>query len=415
MENSQKAGFFRPVDNSLSLSLSLSLCLTLLLGLSLVGVKFAHANPASGLDNLVASTYLGASGAERGSNLAQDSLGNLFVLGYTTLTNDFPTTTGAYQGANAGGTYDAVIAKLNSGLTSLLGSTYLGPTLEDRSRVIITDTIGNIYVLGQTASAAFPTTTGVYQKTFGTGAYDIFISKFGNPVPTLTSLSPTEVYNDHGAFTLTITGTGFNVSTTVTYAGSSKTVTYVSSTQITINILSTDLGTDGLAYKGVKTTNVQPGGGDSNTVNLSVRLRVGSSASVAPATSADTPAPVSVPTPAPVVTTSTPPNTTPEPLLHKEGNTPDITPPVIASVAVAYVFKKNLRSGMNNSDVKKLQVFLNTHGFKVAAKGAGSPGKETTYFGAATRAAIMKFQKANKIKPVNGLLGPLTRGKINAM
>ncbi len=77
-------------------------------------------------------------------------------------------------------------------------------------------------------------------------------------------------------------------------------------------------------------------------------------------------------------------------------------------------FDLDLRFGMNNADVKRLQVFLNANGFKIAASGAGSPGKETTYFGGATQTAVKKFQTANGIKPVNGTVGPLTRAALNS-
>ena len=84
-----------------------------------------------------------------------------------------------------------------------------------------------------------------------------------------------------------------------------------------------------------------------------------------------------------------------------------------SSVVTKFIFKKNLSSGMVNNDVKELQKYLNTHGFVVAKSGAGSPGHETTKFGAATRTALIKFQKAKGIKPANGLFGPLTRGVVN--
>lgn len=74
---------------------------------------------------------------------------------------------------------------------------------------------------------------------------------------------------------------------------------------------------------------------------------------------------------------------------------------------------RTLKYGMSGVDVKALQIYLNTNGYIVAKSGAGSSGHETNYFGLATKAAVMRFQKANKITPVSGLVGPLTRAVIN--
>ena len=65
--------------------------------------------------------------------------------------------------------------------------------------------------------------------------------------------------------------------------------------------------------------------------------------------------------------------------------------------------------------MKALQIFLNGHGFAIAASGVGSRGHETTSFGGLTRKALMKFQLANGITPVTGYLGPKTRAKLNAL
>jgi hypothetical protein len=77
-------------------------------------------------------------------------------------------------------------------------------------------------------------------------------------------------------------------------------------------------------------------------------------------------------------------------------------------------FTRNLTIGATVSDVLALQKYLNAHGFTVAASGAGSSGNETTTFGAATKAALIKFQKANNISPASGYFGPLTRAVVNA-
>jgi hypothetical protein len=64
-------------------------------------------------------------------------------------------------------------------------------------------------------------------------------------------------------------------------------------------------------------------------------------------------------------------------------------------------------------EVRALQKFLNVAGFTVALAGPGSFGRETNVFGAATRNALMQFQKANGIDPT-GYFGPLTRAAVNA-
>ena len=59
----------------------------------------------------------------------------------------------------------------------------------------------------------------------------------------------------------------------------------------------------------------------------------------------------------------------------------------------SYVFNTNMRLGSRGTDVMNLQKVLNMYPqTQVAAVGAGSPGMETTYFGAGTRTAVNKFQ-----------------------
>ncbi|MES2994650.1 MAG: peptidoglycan-binding protein [Patescibacteria group bacterium] len=73
---------------------------------------------------------------------------------------------------------------------------------------------------------------------------------------------------------------------------------------------------------------------------------------------------------------------------------------------------RDLELGSQGEDVRALQKYLNTHGFPVAGTGAGSSGNETTYFGNATRAALILFQKAKGITPAVGYFGPKTRSVI---
>lgn len=70
---------------------------------------------------------------------------------------------------------------------------------------------------------------------------------------------------------------------------------------------------------------------------------------------------------------------------------------------------RDLEIGMVGQDVMSLQKILNAAGFTVAASGAGSRGNETDTFGTRTRAALIRYQKANKISPAVGYFGPVTR------
>ena len=89
-----------------------------------------------------------------------------------------------------------------------------------------------------------------------------------NPLPTISSLSPASLSAGAPAQTLTITGTDFLSSSTLTYNGVAHTATYVSSTELTTSLSASDLGTAG-GYA-VVVTNPAPGGGASNSVDLTV-------------------------------------------------------------------------------------------------------------------------------------------------
>jgi hypothetical protein len=93
---------------------------------------------------------------------------------------------------------------------------------------------------------------------------------------------------------------------------------------------------------------------------------------------------------------------------------------ILNKTTTTFTFTKNLYFNNTDPDVKLLQQYLNTHGFPVATQGAGSPGKETTKFGNATRQALIKFQEAHAdqiLKPWftkgTGIFGPMTRRFVN--
>ncbi len=86
-------------------------------------------------------------------------------------------------------------------------------------------------------------------------------------------------------------------------------------------------------------------------------------------------------------------------------------------------FTENEKQGASGGQVRSVQQFLNGHGFQVAARGAGSPGNESSYFGALTKAAVVKFQNAyasSVLTPVGltsgtGYWGPSSRAEANAL
>ena len=75
-------------------------------------------------------------------------------------------------------------------------------------------------------------------------------------------------------------------------------------------------------------------------------------------------------------------------------------------------YPRDLKLGLLGDDVLRLQVFLNGQGFPVASTGPGSSGQETTYFGPATQAALIRYQQANKIVPAVGYFGSITQTQV---
>jgi hypothetical protein len=142
------------------------------------------------LTTLLASTFLGGSKGDYGRALAMDSAGNVYVTG-SAGASDFPTTPEAYTRTYHGGNCDAFVAKLDSRLTTILASTFLGGSDFDSGYSLALDIFGNVYLTGGTSSTNFPTTPGAFDRTYGGDSQsDIFVSKFNGGMNSLTVTSP---------------------------------------------------------------------------------------------------------------------------------------------------------------------------------------------------------------------------------
>lgn len=78
-------------------------------------------------------------------------------------------------------------------------------------------------------------------------------------------------------------------------------------------------------------------------------------------------------------------------------------------------FTRNLFVGVSGEDVRCLQRYLNASGFRLATLGVGSPGNETMFYGALTRAAVARWQAAYGVFPPAGFFGPISRGQYSVL
>lgn len=116
------------------------------------------------------TTYFGGASSHYSTHTV-DSQGNVIVAGHTTSTA-IPTTANAFQSTNKGAR-DLFVAKL-SPAGQLIWATYYGGTQDDYLDKVATDSSGNIYLSGRTASIDFPRTTFV-----GSGGYILVLDGNG--------------------------------------------------------------------------------------------------------------------------------------------------------------------------------------------------------------------------------------------
>ena len=156
---------------------------------------------------------------------------------------------------------------------TLNGTNFLASSTVTYNGVGHTATFVSSMQLTISLSATDQATAGSYAVVVtnpapGGGASSPLNFAVGNPQPSLSSLSPASAVVSAAAQTLTLNGTNFLASSTVTYNGVGHTATFVSSTQLTISLSATDQATAG-SYA-VVVTNPAPGGGASSPLNFTV-------------------------------------------------------------------------------------------------------------------------------------------------
>jgi len=122
---------------------------------------------------MVWATCFGGSEEEQASGVCTDTLGNIYLTGFTISSG--LATAGAAKTINDG--YDAFLVKYASS-GKIIWSTYYGGNLNDDAESIATDASGSIYIAGNTNSSFGLATSGAYQTSFSPNGSYAFLAKF---------------------------------------------------------------------------------------------------------------------------------------------------------------------------------------------------------------------------------------------
>lgn len=121
------------------------------------------------------STFVGGSRSDNAFEIAIDEVGRAYVVGFTHLLSNYPSTPAAYDPTHNGSS-DAFVTRLTADGSELSYSTFLGGSSYDLGFGIAVDSSSNAYVIGNASSPEFPTTPGAFDETHG-GQEDIFVTK----------------------------------------------------------------------------------------------------------------------------------------------------------------------------------------------------------------------------------------------
>jgi trimeric autotransporter adhesin len=128
----------------------------------------------------------------------------------------------------------------------------------------VPSTSGSIQVTGIANTQSFDSNTANNQATASTTVTGSLYS----PLPVISSLSPNTAAAGAATFTLTVTGSGFTLASTVNWNGSALPTTFVSGSSLTAMIDASLVKQ--LGWGAVTVSSAAPGGGTSNPLTLSV-------------------------------------------------------------------------------------------------------------------------------------------------
>ena len=118
------------------------------------------------------ATYIGGKQQERIEDIRLDAAGNIHFAGWTS-SNDFPVTFGSLATTQQGGE-DVVVGKMNANGSSLMYSSYVGGSGNERAAGIVAEPGGAAWVTGWTSSGDFPTSPNAVAQTLA-GGHDAFL------------------------------------------------------------------------------------------------------------------------------------------------------------------------------------------------------------------------------------------------
>ena len=120
-------------------------------------------------------TYYGGALSDYGWSIACDSIGNAFLFGKTTSTNNIAS--GGHQNTYGGGLQDVFLVKFNN-IGSRIWGTYYGGLAADHVGEVICDQNGNVYISGYTYSSNNIASGGYQNILLGSTSYFAYLVKF---------------------------------------------------------------------------------------------------------------------------------------------------------------------------------------------------------------------------------------------